>query len=350
MSKSTELEALCRWLNAGNSSRAKSDLYFTQYYQCVRTYLLRFINRELGNAKDLAAEDIFQEIMQKMHEMMKETRPAAATSVKASCAALSTGGLGPFFKKRSDAWQVKTDDWADRAMSFPMDYALFKSPVLDEKAQAFNAEMEPLKNEAKSLTSTCEQESNGQAFIAQVTDIAGLLSILRIPLDDLLYVMARNKVRDRGRKKSNQLEVAFGTSSDEEDDIDYGLLAVNEHSYQLWQQGAQDQLAEIEIEQTIAYLLQAPLRAAQQKFDHAQGRQDKLAKQEQLEKAYAHYITLNKILEKMREEYTQEEIADDLGLTRDQVRSRQAQIKDLISAKPIKNSTNSKPLSQGGQP
>ena len=323
----TELEALCQWLNA--TDRLKRERYFTLYYNIVAKYLLRYIERQLGASRTASTEDILEEVMLTIYKRCNE-RQQSANSVFKLSATLDLPKLGALFEKRTSIWGKQARNWSNRAMSFPLDHNTIKSPELDTKAKQLNEEIDdPLKKEAESLQAWCKQQAQEHAFINQTHKIVNLLSKLGIPLSCFLYQTAKNKVIDLKRKKSEQVEVSYEIDLDNDSEQSYSvMIEVDAKILEQWQQGEIDQIDDLK--QVFDYLLQSPLREARNRLKQASSRQEKQRAEEQFTKADSDYIEHSTILDMMFEGYTQDEIAEQLGLTRDKVRTRQAQIKTLI--------------------
>lgn len=342
----TEIESLCQWLRTSHS-RTLSDQLFTAYYNIVANYLLCYIRRKLGSSKAHLADEFLHDIMLKIFLIIKDERPQAAEQIQVLITNIQSSNQGVMFEKRTEKWGLEVNEWAEKSMSFPYDYSHIKSPTLDNEAKQINEFLNPLKLEGSSIVTwleTNKKNTEEDIVIITIDEIIELLPNIRIPLKTLLYMMARNKVIDHWRKKSTQNETALQDNGDDGDEnshtsIDKG----NEFIYQEWlRQGMTNDPSgyhdkQQEIQQAIDFCLQTPIRDATEKLQQATTKQQKRRCEDRLETLYSDYIEQEVILQMMKERYdeknryTQNDIAEKLGLTRNQVVYRQDQIKALLT-------------------
>lgn len=337
----TELELLFRWLNSSDN-RKESEQNFTAYYNVIGKRLYPYMENRLRFTGNSLAEEIFPEIMVKICTLILD-RPQVAKRIEELMSKLEALDLNdPFFKKRTYTWSNDVNNWARESISFNLEHAQTKSPELDGKVKIFNDKKEPLEEEGKALLDWLANKESHMPWKAEIIDITDelfikkkpkLLSKIRIPTNAMLFLMAKNKITDHWRKKSTQTETALELDWDSEDESTHGsMVEADSQGYLDWvrlqNQGKINRSSDIQ--EAVEFLLQAPIRKAETELHHAMSKQEILRSENRLDKACSNYIKHLETLEMMKAEYTQEEIAVNLSLTRDQVRTLQTQIKALL--------------------
>lgn len=337
----TELELLCRWLNSGNNKK-ESELNFTAYYNSIGKKLLPYLENKLSLTGTGLAEEIFQEIMVNIFKLIID-RPQAAKHIEELTKELETIDFNnPFFKKRTNTWTKDVRNWAEEAIIFHLEHSQIKSPELDDKVKSLNNKMKPLEKEGEALSDWLVDNKKNtheeDEFIEKTNELIKtkpkLLSKIRIPTSALLYKMAKNKGNDHWRKKSTQTETSFELDWDSKDENTHGSMT-EEADYQGYLEWVRQQNQGItkeagNMQEAIEFLLQAPIRKAENELEKVTDKQAIQRCENRLDKARINYIKHLETLEMMKAEYTQEKIAVNLALTRDQVRTLQAQIKVLL--------------------
>jgi DNA-directed RNA polymerase specialized sigma24 family protein len=339
--KPTELELLCRWLNSGiNRKNNKSDQMFAAYYNAIEKKLLPYLIPRLEDV-DLA-EQFFQEIMFKISILCIERQQIAKRIEELTREQDALNLNNPCLKKRTHTWTTDVRNWTKEAISFSSDHSQTKSPELDNQVKNFNCKIEPLKKEgvdvlnclADNIVSIQEEK-----FVEITSNIIGnkkprkpnLLSKIRIPTRALLFKMAINKIKDYWKKKSEIRLEPNWNNEDEEDENPQNSI-IEEAALERWvHQKNQGIASETDnIPEAIEFLLQAPIRNAETQLREATGKQEILRSQNRLDKARVSYSKHLEILAMIENDYTQEQMAIELDMTRDQVRYLQPQIKDLL--------------------
>jgi DNA-directed RNA polymerase specialized sigma24 family protein len=344
--KPTELELLCRWLNSdSNRKNNKSDQMFSAYYNAIRKKLLPHLKYSLGLTDTGLAEEFFHDVMVKIIE-----RPQIAKRIEELTRELDVFDLNnPFLKKRTHTWTNDVRHWVEEAISFPLEHSQTKSPELDDKIEYFNGKMNPLKNEgiaildwlADNLANIQEKE-----FIEITTNIIGmpktgkqkkkpnLLSKICIPTSALLKTMATNKAKDHWKKHSTKFETVLKPDKVNENKGKQGskIEGADSQGHLNWFRQQNQGIANEtdNVREDIEFLLQAPIRNAETQLREATGKQEIQRCENRLDKARINYIKHQEILAMIESKYTQEQMADNLGLTRDQIRPLLPQIKVLI--------------------
>jgi hypothetical protein len=341
MSKKTqlsELELLIKWLNsANNRNRTECDQFFAAYYNMIAKKLTFYITYEY-NVSNALAQDILQEIMLNVFVQIKD-RTVYAKNVDEYIEQSKQFNLSnPFFEKRIHSWFSDVIFWTEEAIIFPLENTQTKSPLLDEEVKKLNTKMNPLKKECKAIKES-SKEGDAVSFISNADDVLKLLSKIRIPTSSLFYIEADNKTTDFARKKSTKMEVSLDSDCDaeDEDDAQNFKIEADVQGYEKWlsdqRLGLIDELDNEEqlLQESVEFLLQTPIRVVEEALKNATSKQEKIRCEDKLEKVKVRYFNNLMILEMMKNDYSQESIAANLGWKRDQVRTCLEQIKMLLT-------------------
>jgi hypothetical protein len=146
--------------------------------------------------------------------------------------------------------------------------------------------------------------------------------------------MATNKAKDHWKKHSTKFETVLKPDKVNENKGKQGskIEGADSQGHLNWFRQQNQGIANEtdNVREDIEFLLQAPIRNAETQLREATGKQEIQRCENRLDKARINYIKHQEILAMIESKYTQEQMADNLGLTRDQIRPLLPQIKVLI--------------------
>jgi hypothetical protein len=183
-------------------------------------------------------------------------------------------------------------------------------------------------------------DSINKLMIAKKDAQQGYLPKLRIPTMAFLYQIAANLAKDQGRSRSAQNEVPLDSHSDSEEDKPHAsaLGSLGDDSDDRDHEREERERMEWSLLRQVDGLLRAPVQAAEAALKEACQTRDRERAEAQLSKAEKrceeHKAMLSLILARLA---TEEEMADCLGLTRDQVRYRKRELATLLA--PLRGET-----------
>lgn len=353
------LELLLRWLHSGEAKDAAFKAAFSAYYAAMSSPLRRTLRHHLRNRplvreslNDLA-EDLLQEVFTEWLKWIGTDRPKAHRSIRASAPHIRLPAHGELFDRRCQDWAGKMQTWVDEAMAFGQTLP----QNAESAATAHNGGLKPLKAEAEKLPSawygkvsppqgqdvetapttrrhlyalakwadekikqSSEEAADAQLgttgaamFVVRLKKIHHKSSKVQIPLPAMLYWLAEKRVIDHFRKRRTMeipLEAEDSLENAEPAPIDTVV-----------DPGSEDDIKRLEFDQAVQTQLFAELERAKQTGESAQEIAKVKQRCDMREKVFILWI---------KGDYTQDEIAAETGLTRDQVRTHQKKITALL--------------------
>jgi DNA-directed RNA polymerase specialized sigma24 family protein len=349
------LELLFRWLHSGESKDDAFKAAFTAYYQAMygplRHHLISHLRGHTALQEDpiALAEDLLPDVFMELLKWIGTERPEAHRRIGELAPQIRLHDHDEFFDRRCQHWAGEMRAWADGAMAFGQTLP----PNPEAEATALNGNLIPLKEEAEKLPPTAWHDkvspaqavrhplralakwakaktaqsseaatdtelgaAGAAALVTKLDEIHRVSGKVRIPLPKMLRKLARRRATDYLRKpRLHEIPLEADSEYDEEHvklaPIDT-LAAPNGASnlegmfYQAWRDVRAALFAEVD-------------EARQVKAD--------LAKIRKLQQRCA---TRWIVFELWMDSFTQDEIAAETGLTRDQVRTHQKHIAALL--------------------
>lgn len=148
MSSVNTVSLLCRWLRESDS-REMSDIYFAAYYNRVYGKLLQVAEKRTNHDWDKSGA-LVNETMFNFLERMTVTRPAAAKQVNSLLATLEFGEAGTLLGKQAQGWVKKAKAIINTSSRFCLEHCLdSKEEECEEAARRLNETLKAVTNQAK---------------------------------------------------------------------------------------------------------------------------------------------------------------------------------------------------------
>ena len=315
---------------------------FNDYFRVAFPKLCRYI-RAL-RADRASAEDIAQQTLIKLLTHLGTGRKVAAEQVLDALSQPLPAGLGLLQLRLVQEWRQHIQAFWDAAIGFRV--ALDRqegSATWKERRSEINGRIEPLTRQGQHLIEEVRRRyaegpknSQGDAnargeqrFLQSAERICSALPALAIPSNGLLYTIAKRQFIDSTRRRPHTVDSdVTGTGSAlEEIDLpsdDTRLPQVSANAGEPIEAGV-SRAQDLELEQRYAAFLEflrAPLTRAEAALADAASRGKATTERARAQSLRAKYDRVVAVLIALREhpQPTEQEIADRLGLTRNQVK------------------------------
>jgi len=380
------IELLCRCLNAQTPNEL--DKHFTEFYQ----YLVGTLNFLTKNTKyNSIAEDVLQDILTEMLVYLKK-RPELALKIKTILLQLNLNSRQDIVLTRNiNDWKNEISSWVNQIMGFTPDFNHTLAADATKEAKELNEALLPIQRTGFELVSKVYNESNDNnliehtdennqkfedmdreiknifkdltmkkqqfdsveldkelggkgsvIFIEKAEDIWKSVPSLRFPFLNYIKIRALNKISSitnlhyYTKRDTIILTHDPDDSTDQEGDAFDRLHPdkISSHSKFVAEYSKQcnpTEQPEAFLADDIIQLLSVPITNAKNNLEKAKNAQEKSRAQQKINKEEENFIQHKDILIYKYSGFTQQETAEKLNLTRDQIRGRWDKILHLLA-------------------
>jgi len=309
---------------------------FAAYFSVAFPAVLRYLAR-LSRWDPKQLEELAQDALLRFFDKAGRARREASELVKATLPAIRPLKMGPIHERQVQSWTQDVESFRESAMSFqpaPDDVAVcvdFLEPI-----RRLADRIPPLQARGSHLLQVVcadpDSDRNGrEPFIAGTAAVVDTLPSLRVPTNGYLFEMALTIYLDDCKKRSRQKRGGSGFQSASE------LTDIVDGSHPIVQLGAEFE-ASLEVEdyepsvdpmrqfedqelfEKFYLYLRKPLDAATAEYQRAQSKGHATAELKRLESLSNKFARSIAVLTLLGEGYTQEQAADRLSLSRNQVK------------------------------
>jgi DNA-directed RNA polymerase specialized sigma24 family protein len=303
------------------------NAYFAVAFPAVVRYLARVSRWEPARLEDLA-----QEALLRFFDRVGRARRDASRTIVRALADLRSPGLGPFHERQLRAWIDDVAEFAEAAIRFRIrrDEDESKAAV-----QELLERIAPLQRQGQQLVNAALQAPERQlpdveAFRGALSLVIDRLPQLRIPTNSYLFQIARSVYLDECKKQGRQKR--GGAAPEPLDDVlamveegqdDSLPLPVNTTGLAVPREPTVDPAAEYESEEFFRKFqeyLRAPLDQAAEAYERAAAEGSAAPERRKLESLTKKYTRTVSVIAGIGEGHTQEQIAEQLDLSRNQVK------------------------------
>lgn len=322
-------QRLHSWLTEPDEKRFERAFsgFFELAFPAVVRYLARLSYWDTGRVEDLA-----QEALLRFFDRVGRRRRDAFRTVVSTLATLRVPELGRFHERQVQAWRDDASTFAAEVMAFRAspDDAASRAAIL-----AFVERGDSLQRQAglllRVLPAADLPPCDAQAFREAIERVSACLPPLRVPSTNYLFQIARSIFLDeckmRGRLKRGgappiALDPPDATAADTPEEESLATAAYTP-TLALPREPAVDPTHEYENEEFFAKFieyLRAPLDRAAHAFHLASTCGPATAERRRLESLTVKHTRTMTVLAAVGEGHSQEEVADRLGLSRNQVK------------------------------
>lgn len=376
------LMLMCQWLNA--RSKKTSDLLFTKYYSALASRLKRVIGRHLHDQPVTVIDEIFHDVIIKhiAHLSSRTTNAARILAITNQVVPPITNNL---IVLQVIEWHRQIQHWVEQEnLAHCMNTT--DSDLLEHRIRALNESLQPLLESGlrclNNLTMQLHAGSSGlpptlplsspsvppalsladiPALHSQLGGIAqqghnaldralgadhfgnlvlGIIEILelapsvRMPTLILLYKIAQNRAIDTNRATpppAISLELDQQHGEDAASPLDAAQFLAMRNPLSADPDPFMEQASQKLALADYYRLLYQPVRQAEQQLKNVSSKQDEARGRLRFEKTTRQYQRNCTILDLFLDGYTENEIAEALALTRDQIRSSKVELRARLT-------------------
>jgi len=315
---------LYAWLTEPDAQRFERafDAYFSVAFPAVVRYLSRLSHWEPQQLEDLA-----QEALLRFFDRAGRARRTAADSVVSALARLRPLPLGSFHERQLKSWIDEIAKFTNAAMGFRVlqDEAAAKTAI-HEFAERIDMLLRQAEQMTHGLPDAEHRSAAAETFLNDVRLVVGCLPLLRVPTNSFLFQIARSIFLDECKKQGRQKRGGDYPSPHplESPDVADGFDDAPEEipvfaAHAQLADPARDYENE-EFFQKFHEYLRAPLDRAADAYQRASASGQATAERHRLDSLAGKFARTMAVLSAIGEGHTQEQVAERLGLSRNQVK------------------------------
>jgi DNA-directed RNA polymerase specialized sigma24 family protein len=318
------------------------ELAFNAYFAVAFPAVVRYLAR-ISHWDSLRLEDLAQEALLRFFDRVGRARREASRCVVSALARLRPLRLGPFHERQVQAWVAEVSRFAEQAMGFRT-----LPGEIESKAaiQELLDRIALLQRQGEQLLRGVQQDPGAESFGSDVGLVVSSLPTLRVPTNSYLFQIARSiyldECKKHGRLKRGGVALELRQDGD--------ATAASPHPHPLesldaandFASGSDDTLLNAQATRSMAprepavdptqdyeredffgkfhQYLRAPLERAAEAYRDASATGSAVAERRKLESLTSKFTRTVSVIAAIGEGHTQEQVAEQLGLSRNQVK------------------------------